>query len=97
VPKWAKTQVVKMRDVPLLTVAKLVAAQGGLSLEIAPGMPNPSIHVDYQGVNAVYILKDLGRTYSFTPMLSDDNSVILIPAVDKNSRLDANAVSPEKP
>ncbi len=98
-PKWAKPQVVKMRDVPLLTVAKLVAAQGGLTLEIAPGMPNPSVRVDYQDINAADILKDLGKTYAFTPMLSDDNSVILIPAVAHTDHVDSipSAVENRRP
>jgi hypothetical protein len=83
-PKWQKPQVVKIRKASLLTVVKLVAANGGLKLEIAPGMPDPQIEVDYDGMNAEEILRDLGRTYKFTPMLNDDDSVILVPAVDPN-------------
>jgi hypothetical protein len=92
-PRWSINQIVKMRQVPLLTVAKLVAAQGGLSLEIAPKMPNPLIQVDYDGVNAVDILKDLGHTYSFTPMLNDDDSVLLVPAVDPAEHTDDKGTS----
>ena len=72
------------------SVARIVATEGGLSLEIAPGMPNPIIDVDYQQISAANILKDLGRQYAFTPMLSDDGSVILIPAVPRGSGADAS-------
>jgi hypothetical protein len=93
-PKWNKAQTVSMRKVPLLMIARLVAKEGGLSLEIAPNMPDPSIDVDYRQVSAADILKDLGRTYSFTPMLSDDGSVILIPAV---AQANTGGAVPEQP
>jgi len=80
---WNKPQSLAMRNVPLQTVLQAVAEEGRLSLDVAPGMPNPTITVDYHDISAEEILKDLGRTYAFTPILSDDGSAIMIPAVSR--------------
>jgi hypothetical protein len=81
-PKWDIPQELVVKKAPLHTVLNMVAMQGGLKLEIAPNTPNPEIATDYHDMNAVEILKDMGKTYSFTPFLAeDDHSVLIIPAV----------------
>ena len=82
---WEKPQTLAMRNVPLQTVLEAVGEEGGLAMDIPPKMPNPTITVDYHDVSAESILQDLGRTYAFTPILSDDGSAIMIPAVAHNT------------
>jgi len=68
-----------------------VAGQGKFGITIGPGMADPTISVDYQGVNSIQILEDLGRQYAFTPFDQGDGSVVIIPARDPNVK-----VPPEK-
>lgn len=90
---WQRPQSIAMRNVPLQTVLQAVAQEGRLSLDVAPGMPNPTITVDYRDMSAEDILKDLGKIYAFTPILSDDGSAIMVPAVAKSGVPDPTATS----
>ena len=90
-PKWTIPQDLVVKRAPLHTVLTMVAQQGGLTLDIAPGTPNPDIATDYHGMNAVDILKDMGKNYSFTPFLAEtDHSVLIIPAVAPAGALNAD-------
>lgn len=78
---WQKVQNIHVSDAPLQTVMKLVAMKGGIKLEIAPGTQNPQISYHSNQKNAIEILKDLGATYGFTPLLDGEDTVIAIPVV----------------
>ena len=61
-----------------------IAAQAGVSLEWAPGMPEIEIAVDYRDVPAKDVLQHLGNTFGFSAVPQSTRSALLIPAVDRN-------------
>jgi len=93
---WQKSQDVKVASAPLQTVLQMVAIRGGMKLEIAPGMSNPTISYEAHSKNAVDIMKDLGHQYGFTPMLDGENTVIAIPAVDSLAAEHIDQTEPTK-
>jgi hypothetical protein len=83
-PRYLLPQSVSIKRAPLQTALQMVAMQGGLQLEMAPGMPNPEVAVDYEGKNTIEILEDLGRQYAFTAFDQGNGSVLIIPARDED-------------
>ncbi|RYG49277.1 hypothetical protein EON79_01835 [bacterium] len=79
-PSWRKPRKVTLKGVALVTALQTIAAQGGLKIQIDPGMPNPTINVSYQNLNTVEILQKMGLEYAFTPYDQGDGSVIIVPA-----------------
>jgi hypothetical protein len=69
----------------LSLVVQAVAQQGKFAINIGPGLADPVISVDYQGLNSIEILQDLGRQYAFTPFDQGDGTVIIVPARDPNA------------
>jgi hypothetical protein len=80
-----RPRTIRMDGVPLLVALEAIASEAGMSLEIAPGMPNPEISVSYEGIGVVEILQDLGRRHGFTPFDQGTGSILVIPAVDARS------------
>lgn len=62
-----------------------VAVKAGIRLQVAPGMPELDIAVEYRDQTALAILNDLGRTCGFTPLRQTDTEALLIPTVDKEN------------
>lgn len=83
-PKWAKPQNLVIKRAGLVSVLQLLGASSGLKVIVAPGMPNPTIAVEYHDTTPIEMLRDLGRRYSFTPFDQGDGSVVVYPVVDKN-------------
>ena len=81
---FKKPQILRVDGSPLLTVLEMMGEITGAKIVAAPGMPNPMIAVNYQGLNAMEMLQDLGRKYGFTPLDQHDGSILVVPAVDKN-------------
>ncbi len=84
-PAYLKPQNLKINRALLQDAIRLIAAQGGLTVVIAPGMPNPEIAVEYQQQSIIDMLKDLGKQYAFSSFDQHDGSVLVIPAVDENA------------
>jgi len=82
-PRWAKPQSLHVKRAGLVETLRLLGAQAGLRVEIAPGMPNPEIGVDYDDMSAIDILQDLGRQHGFTPFDQGDGTVVIYPAVEQ--------------
>jgi hypothetical protein len=82
VPKYLRPQSLVVKTATLADVLKLLGAQAGVKIVVAPGMPNPTIDVEYHDLNALEILHDLGAQYRFTPFDQGDGSIIVYPAVD---------------
>lgn len=91
IPAYLQPQTLAIRGAKLSSVLQAVAGQGKFGITIGPGMADPTISVDYHGVNSIQILEDLGRQYAFTPFDQGDGSVVIIPARDPNVK-----VPPEK-
>ena len=80
-----KPQILRVDGSPLLTVIDMMGQISGTKIMAAPGMPNPMVQVDYQGLTTMQMLQDLGHKYGFTPLDQHDGSILVVPAVDKNS------------
>lgn len=59
-----------------------IATQAGVTLELAPEFPNTEISIDYRGLPAIQVLRDMGRNFGFTPFVQTRNSALLIPALE---------------
>lgn len=82
IPAWEKPQSLAVKELGLIDVLKMIQIQSGMRVEIAPGMPDPKITVEYHDMSAMAMLDDLGRRYQFTPFDQGDGSVVIYPAVD---------------
>lgn len=82
-PRWAKRIAeIKVPNAPMDVAFKLLEAQTGMTIIIAPGTPNPKVSLDYQDMSAMEILTEIGKEQGFTPMDQGDGSVIIVPAVE---------------
>lgn len=71
---------VKMDNAPIEGAVLMVCQQAHLRYEIAPGMPQDFISVDYEGVPAAQVLEDLGAKYGFTALPQEEGKVLIVPA-----------------
>jgi hypothetical protein len=71
-----------LASAPLKSVLNAVAMQSGLKLEIAPGMPNPTVTVNVEGQSGMDVLRRLGDEFGFTPFEQGRRTVLIIPAED---------------
>ena len=85
-----KPGTLKIKHAPLLSVLQLISETCGVRIDPAPGMPNPDVVVDYRDMNAMEMLRDLGKQYSFTPLDQHDGSILVVPAVDPNAPSEEN-------
>lgn len=83
-PKWAKPQNLVIKRAGLVSVLQLLGASSGLKVVVAPGMPNPTIAVEYHDTTPIDMLRDLGHRYAFTPFDQGDGSVVVYPVVEKS-------------
>lgn len=82
VPGYDKPQSLVIKKATLPDVLKLLGAQAGVKVVIAPGMESPTISVEYHDMSVMGILKDLGSKYHFTPFDQGDGSIVIYPVVD---------------
>jgi len=92
-PKYLLPQTLVAKQAPLHDLLKMLAGQASVEIVLAPGLPNPTIDVDYQDQNAVEILKDMGLRYHFTAYDQGDGSIVIYPAVDSRQ---AGGTPPER-
>jgi hypothetical protein len=81
----AKTINIRLASAPLLSVIEAIGAQSNLKIVIAPGMMNPTIDAEYNNLTAMAVLEDLGKQNGFTAFDQGDGSVIIVPAVQRDS------------
>lgn len=74
---------VRIQGATLTEVLMGIAAQAGISIQQAPGMPNPEIVAMYTDMPAIMVLNDLGRHFKFTALAQGERQVLLVPAVDQ--------------
>ena len=78
---------IRIERAPLLTVIEMVASQCGLSVEVAPGMPNPEVEAQYDNMAGLDMLRDMGSRFGFTVFPQGQNKVLIIPAIDSGRGL----------
>jgi hypothetical protein len=71
--------------ITLAEALQKIAAQAGLQLEVAPGLPDFEITAHYANVSAREALEDLGKNFGFTVFDQGDRSLLIIPAVDRSA------------
>jgi hypothetical protein len=80
---YEKPITVHIERAPLQTILTAVGQQGGLTVQLAPGLPDPEIQADYSGVSAAEILQDLGERFGFTAFNEGEATILIVPAIDK--------------
>ncbi|HRK21068.1 MAG TPA: hypothetical protein PLX06_04640 [Fimbriimonadaceae bacterium] len=85
VPKWQLPHTVKFDRLGLANAIKAIGAQCGLRISMPPDMPNDEIVLDYRGMTAMEMLRDMGGQFGFTAFDQGDGSVLIIPARDENA------------
>lgn len=69
----------------ILNVFAMLGAQAKMKIMPAPGFPRITLNADYEGLNAIEILQDLGHKHGFTAFDQGDGSILVIPAVDESA------------
>lgn len=87
---WEKPIAMKLTGVRLRDALQAIAIQGGLTLELAPGMPDVFVEMEYAGQKPMAILEDMGRSFGFTALDQGQGRVLIVPEVD-------SAAAPEAP
>lgn len=82
--RWDTRVTVVGKRSTLATVVLSVASGAHVVVELAPGMLDPVIDVEYHDQPAGEVLQDLGRVFGFSVAFETDRKAILIPAVDKS-------------
>jgi hypothetical protein len=83
-PTYMRPTTVALEDVGLHTALIAIADQTGMSLDIAPGTPNPSITISYTGVSGFAMIEDMGKQYGFTALHQGENRFLIIPAREES-------------
>lgn len=83
--KYERPISVRFTEVTLSRALELVGRASGLTVIIAPGIPDEVTEIDYVNRLPLDVLKDLGLRYRFTVFDQGDGSVLVIPAVDPNA------------
>ena len=99
--RWHKHVSITANKASLANVILGIASQAHVTIEIAKGMPDPKVNVEYHDQTAKDILEDLGRVFGFSVSIETDKRALLIPAVDPNAPKSAPAgqatLSPDAP
>ena len=80
-PPWEQPISVQMEGVPLEVALQAVAQKGGLRLEIAPGLSDVLIVLDYRESRPIDILRDMGPRFGFTALPQGQNEVLIVPVL----------------
>ena len=74
----------KLESAPLHTAILLIAEAGNFTVTIASGTPNPTVKLDFEGMEPMDMLKELGQQYAFTPVIDGQRAVLIIPKKDED-------------
>ncbi len=85
IPPLETKVTIRIQGATLTEVLKGIAAQAGIKIQQAPGMPNPEIVAMYTDVPAMTVINDLARHFQFTAYAQGEREVLLFPAVDQNN------------
>lgn len=96
VPAPTSAITLRLRDVSLSQALAILNRETQRRFEMAPGLDNPTVEMDYFDEKLEYILADLGNRYGFTAFDQGDGTYLLIPARDPTGR-DPNVNVPLPP
>lgn len=71
---------VRIKGVPVSTALQAIAAQAGISVEIAPGLSEDLIDVDFNGLTAPQMFEQLGTQHGFTALEQEYKRFLIVPA-----------------
>jgi hypothetical protein len=78
---WERPQSIMLEEAPLYDVLQSIANQTGMSLEIAPNTPNPTVSISFENVSGFEMLTELGKAHGFTPLEQGGGKWLIVPAV----------------
>ena len=81
-PRTQQPISVQIERATLPNALRAIAARAKIGIEIGPGLPDFEVVAKYEGMSAMQIFADMGRTYGFTAFDQDGSSVIIVPARD---------------
>lgn len=82
IPPYERPLDLRMEGVTLLEVVSTIVRLSGLSVEVAPGLQNDLVTMDYHGMTGQQMLTDLGKNLGFTPLEEGPGRLLLVPATD---------------
>lgn len=91
--RWDSRITLQAENTTLTNAVLAIAAQANVTIEIAPGTPDPDIAVSYSNQSAKAVLDDLGKALGFTVMVQSDHKALLIPARDPQAETPPNVGS----
>lgn len=71
---------VQVEQASLSDALQMIASSAGVRLEVAPGLEDELVALNYQGMSAASIFADLGRRYDFTAFPQERGVVLIVPA-----------------
>jgi hypothetical protein len=93
-PEHLKPIKIDIKGAPLKVVLLAIQEKSGIKLDVGPGMPDPTVDIEYDGKNALEILQDLGAKYGFTPFDQGNGSIVVVPATDAGTDSNSRHVGP---
>jgi hypothetical protein len=79
---WEMRHDLSVNDAHLTDVLSLIGDVTKVTIEVAPGMPDPVISVDFEQKTGLEMLTELGRQHGFTPLDQGRGSFLIVPAVE---------------
>lgn len=79
---WELRHDLSVNDAHLTDVLSLIGDVTKVTIEVAPGMPDPVITVDFSQKTGLEMLTELGRQHGFTPLDQGRGSFLIVPAIE---------------
>lgn len=86
-PKYVRPTSLAIKSASMQTVLRMLGAQCGLRIIMAPGLPDTTVSVRYENMTPMAILQDMGAQYRFTPFDQGDGSVVIYPVASASGGL----------
>lgn len=75
---------VVIKNARLSDALTIIAAQAKIQIQVAPGLKDRTVSIDYEQALPQDILNDLGAQYGFTPFYQGNDLYVIIPARQSN-------------
>lgn len=72
---------VVLEEAPLDAALQAIAGQVGITVELAPGLPNPNVSVQFEGMTPRQMLEKLGRENGFTALYQGKGHWLIVPSM----------------
>lgn len=74
----------KLEATALQSAILMIGEAGHYTINIAPGMPNPPVTVNFVDMEPLAMLKELGEQYAFTAVVDGPRSFLILPKKDED-------------